>query len=593
MEDDDSKGKSHISWLPQRSLSNEVTFDMIHHPNQKIFDLISQSTNLENPIINENNSSAASQAKNDMDPSKNADETVTENDEKNNKNQNNNPISSVNRAITDFNILRPPSNPNFKSPLYQEIEKSLRNWHAKIPTPVVSQNDTNSKHNDSTQLSGLSMPTTVFRPPLSSGNKIPDQPHVAHKRSERDFIFSTRLGRGSYGEVYKAQSVFDKYFYAIKIISKKRVFKEKRTNAVKIERDAMLRLDHNNIIKLKCSFQNSKNLYFCMEYAENGDLSKVLSKYIALNYENTQQICAQVLSALGHMHKRRVLHRDIKPENILLNSNNIVKISDFGTAKLFERDSEFRATRGSFVGSADYVSPEVLTESPIGPGSDIWSFGCLIYRLLVGEAPFHAESNYRIFQNIQKVNYAIPDFVPKDARDLIEKILILDPDKRLGSSTYDDEYSDIKSHPFFKGIDWNKIPNKILQNWESFEPAVQKYEKNKNEKMEAENDVFEETIIRESVVKISSKDQERKTEFSENNELIEAVVTLTNRPRIYISDMSKKTIYSELPITMELKFNVSNDKLIISNTSKEIIFYANKEELDDWEKLLESVLKEL
>jgi 3-phosphoinositide dependent protein kinase-1 len=173
---------------------------------------------------------------------------------------------------------------------------------------------------------------------------------------------------------------------------------------------------------------------------------------------------AQILDAIEYMHSRGVIHRDLKPENVLLDDRMHIKITDFGTAKLLQDPRDPRPfqepdlSRGggkderrnaSFVGTAEYVSPELLTEKSAGKPSDLWAFGCIIYQLLAGRPPFKAATEYLTFQKIVGLDYQFPAGFPSAARDLVERCLVLDPARRL-------TIEHIKNHEFFDGQKFGK-----------------------------------------------------------------------------------------------------------------------------------------
>ncbi|KAH0787740.1 AGC family protein kinase [Histomonas meleagridis] len=292
-------------------------------------------------------------------------------------------------------------------------------------------------------------------------------PAPARRQKRRDdFNLCELIGHGAFGQVLRVTDKETGKNYAMKVLSKAHIVKEKKMNYVKVERDVMTKLRHPNIVRLCLTFQDPGNLYYVIEYAKNGDLQKVLNEKKTLSIENTKIIMGQVLLALAHMHQHRIIHRDMKPENILLDEHNRVKITDFGTAKMFAADVPFYVERGSFVGSGDYVSPETLNETPVGPSSDLWSYGCILYTLLVGQPPFHTDSMYETFQRIQNLQYEIPESVPNDAKDLIKKLLIIDPTKRIGHGEYESNYAPIREHPFFNGIEWESLPTKEIPNLE-------------------------------------------------------------------------------------------------------------------------------
>lgn len=285
------------------------------------------------------------------------------------------------------------------------------------------------------------------------------QPTAVRRQKRRDdFTLGEVLGHGAFGQVIRVTDKETGADYAMKVLSKSHIVKEKKMNYVKVERDAMMRLRHPNIVRLCLTFQDPGNLYYVIEYAPHGDLKRVLEKQSALPPAAVRALAGQVLLALAHMHQKRVIHRDIKPENILLDAQNRAKVTDFGTAKIFAADEPFYVERGSFVGSADFVSPEVLGDEPVGPESDLWSFGCLVYALLVGQSPFHTESTFETFQRIQKLEYTVPESVPPEAENLIRKLLVTEAAKRIGAGAFESDYEPIRNHEFFSGVDWAALP---------------------------------------------------------------------------------------------------------------------------------------
>ncbi|EGG05391.1 uncharacterized protein MELLADRAFT_116842 [Melampsora larici-populina 98AG31] len=271
------------------------------------------------------------------------------------------------------------------------------------------------------------------------------------RKTIKDYHIGEILGEGSYSTVYQAidktkpNSIIEQY--AIKVLDKRHIQKEKKTKYVTVERDTLNLLHHHpGCIKLFATFQDDFSLYFVLEYAANGEILKVIKDYGSLSLDCTIFYAAEILDAIDHMHSRGVIHRDLKPENILLDSHMRIKIADFGSAKILKPEEESSTEPRT----AEYVSPELLLHKTTTKSSDLWAYGCIIFQMLSGTPPFRTRSEYLTFQKITNLDYEfLPEF-PSIGRDLIEKILLIEPKERLS-------LSEIKSHGFFFGLDWNSI----------------------------------------------------------------------------------------------------------------------------------------
>ena len=158
------------------------------------------------------------------------------------------------------------------------------------------------------------------------------------KKGVRDFSFGRTLGEGSYSTVLAATDRQTLKEYAIKVLDKRHIIREKKIKYVNIEKNTLNRLtDHPGIVRLYYTFQDDKSLYYVLDVASNGELLGVLKKMGTFDVECTRFYGAQILDAIEYMHSRGVIHRDLKPENVLLDDNMHIKITDFGTAKLLRK----------------------------------------------------------------------------------------------------------------------------------------------------------------------------------------------------------------------------------------------------------------
>lgn len=305
------------------------------------------------------------------------------------------------------------------------------------------------------------------------------------RRSDRDFIFGKVIGEGSFSVVYLAKDIHTSKECAIKVCEKQQIVREKKQDYVKREREALNRLSGiPGFLNLYCTFQDPRNLYFVMTFARKGTLLKLLEKHKMFDINCARFYSAEILLAIEHMHANNIIHRDLKPENILLDENYHILIADFGSSRLddvepkCESSDEFsdkddtesdsdelkahmkhsKRKRGSFVGTAQYVSPEILKGRRSSRCSDLWSYGCILYQMLTGYPPFRGPNDYLIFQKITKLELAFISDFNCQAKDLISKLLVLDPKNRIGADD-NSPYASIRNHDFFKGIDFSLLRN--------------------------------------------------------------------------------------------------------------------------------------
>ncbi len=253
------------------------------------------------------------------------------------------------------------------------------------------------------------------------------------------------LGEGAFASVHRAVRLADQAHFAIKQVLIAHAAKHAHLNAVLNEKKALIRLDnpgHPNIVKLHSTFKDDDHLYIVLDLASGGELFSHITRLGSCHINCARWLTAELLNALRYMHGKGVLHRDLKPENILLDDLGHIKLVDFGSARLL--DSDEPAAR--FVGTAEYVSPEVLDDEEATAESDLWALGCIVYQMLSGSPPFSAESEYLIFKRIEEASFSFDDGFPELARSFVSALLVLRPDERLGAGG---DYTSLQEHPFF------------------------------------------------------------------------------------------------------------------------------------------------
>ncbi|KAJ8661295.1 hypothetical protein O0I10_003045 [Lichtheimia ornata] len=352
------------------------------------------------------------------------------------------------------------------------------NGSALLHSVIQSNDAAGSSSNNNTSLSSTTQQQQPPAPVTATDVDDPSHPLFRHRRTVTDFDYGPILGEGSYSTVLVGNDKKTGKQYAIKKLDKAHIVKNDKVKYVMIERDALSKMNHPGIVRLYWTFKDNRSLYYVIDLARNGELYTYIRRLAPFDMDTARFYAAEILLAIEHIHSRNIVHRDIKPENILLDDRMHIKITDFGSAKILqpektsneneqgEEDGEGTSTTRSrsFVGTAEYVSPELLRSDPTLQEADLWALGCVIYQMLAGRSPFKASTDYLIFQKVKNLDYSIPDDFPEVAKDLVMKLLLLEPEQRLGSEATGGMDA-LKAHPFFDGIDWDHI-------WESQAPPL-------------------------------------------------------------------------------------------------------------------------
>ena len=281
------------------------------------------------------------------------------------------------------------------------------------------------------------------------------------------------LGVGGFGTVFKVKHILTDKIYAMKVMNKNYIIKKKYLHYIVSEFEIMKSLSgFPFVLDLHYCFQTANYLYLIIDYCPNGDFTNLKS------INNLKLFFAEVILAFEHIHNHNIIYRDLKPENILLDDTGHIKVCDFNLAKAGITKNQ-RAD--SFCGSPMYFSPEMVLGKGVNYKCDIYGIGLLIYELVTVTPAYKAENIKSLYQLIKKnqINLNVAN-LNGEIKDLLEKILVKNPDERI---TLDE----IKKHPFFKDIDFNKVLKKEYGKIET-----QKNNKNSDEKNEEEKIINEE-----------------------------------------------------------------------------------------------------
>ena len=237
------------------------------------------------------------------------------------------------------------------------------------------------------------------------------------------------IGKGAFGEVWKVSHKITGKIYVIKVMDKLAIKEQRLIDQINREIEIMYKLNHPHVIRLINHFEDDDKFYLIMPYASKGQLYSLLRRQVRFDQRTAAQYMREVIEAVRYIHSfsPKIIHRDIKPENLLLDENYRVLLSDFGWSNFLD-DNEYRKT---FCGTPEYLSPEMAKKEGHNEMVDIWALGVLMFEFLAGYAPFSGSCPKELYSNIKKLKINWPVDFPPLAKNLITKILKLNPSERL------------------------------------------------------------------------------------------------------------------------------------------------------------------
>lgn len=259
-----------------------------------------------------------------------------------------------------------------------------------------------------------------------------------------------KMGEGAYGVVTKVKHISTGLERAMKKIIKSQRTKKETELQILNEIEILKKLDHPNIVKIFEFYNTHDGYYLITEFCKEGELFQHIKEKISFSEVITAKIMYQIFSAVNYCHSSNIIHRDLKPENILVekvdkSGHYYIKVIDFGTAKIYEKNKSER----KIIGSAYYIAPEVLNQD-YNEKCDLWSCGVIMYILLSGRPPFEGSTDKSITNAIRKGKFNLDTRafknVSNDAKNLIKELLQMDPKKRISAN-------EALKHKWFKR--WN------------------------------------------------------------------------------------------------------------------------------------------
>ena len=375
-------------------------------------------------------------------------------------NNNNNKNNKNNRLLTNPSKLVQST-----EQLLTRTKPAQKKWENKFKPTIKTTNDSDFNNMNLSKISPLKKNKLISDLDMINRSNI-----LTHKKllntttssiehiTTSNFVCLAQLGKGSFGEVYLVKKVNSEETYAMKVLRKERIMSQNLLKYAIAERNVLSSSNHPFIVKLNYAFQTSTKLFLVIEYCPNGDLSKHLSFEKRFKEPRAKFYICEILLALEDLHKRDIIFRDLKPDNVVLDKDGHCKLTDFGLSKEGVHENFFAQ---SFCGSIAYLAPEMLKKEGHGKAVDWYLLGVLFYEMLVGITPYFTTRKEDIFYNIEYGELKIPNFVSKEAEELLRRLLERNPNKRLGGMGRD--ALEIKEHPYFKDVDWKKMYEKKIK----------------------------------------------------------------------------------------------------------------------------------
>ena len=382
-----------------------------------------------------------------------------------------------------------------------------------------------------------------------------------------NYIIQQTLGQGTFGKVKLGIYLPNNEKCAIKVLEKSRMSGKDDQIRVKREFDMLSKFNHPNVILVKEIFENISSYFSVMEFCEGGELFNYIVKKKRLSENESSFFYFQLINGLEYIHSLGIVHRDLKPENLLLTKEYLLKIIDFGLSNYFVKGQ--KDLLSTPCGSPCYTSPEMVAGKKYdGTKIDIWATGIILYAMLCGYLPFEDKDNDILFDKILECKIKYPDFLSSESKDLISKILVVDPEKRIDIPGIKNHIFFLKGKNFFEqifsikqiSIEENNLENKYVNNDKKIEN--EKYEIGKIKDIKETNDTNDKKKEKTNDINC----QKQIIETKKNNSLLE------NKENINTENL----IINESIIIDDIKFEKNIGENNAYKNEKNAIFYNLK-----------------
>lgn len=289
----------------------------------------------------------------------------------------------------------------------------------------------------------LSKPPGPTNIPLSEEPLVPE--NIIYKRQNIIFERKELLGQGGYAKCYKVKNKYTDEVYCCKILFKSRIKSNRDKNRIRNEVLIHRRLEHKNIVKMFCAFEDTDFLYIILELCENQTLKELIKKRKTLTESEIRYYLLQLFDAIEYLRMNKIIHRDIKLANIFLSGDLTIRLGDFGLATEMIDDQDRKT---SMCGTPNYLAPEMVSRKGHGYEIDVWAVGIVMYTLFYGITPFHSKLGLgEVYNNIKnlKINFPGNAYATEEFKDAIRFILNPSPTKRPTVTS-------LRRHPFFLGF---------------------------------------------------------------------------------------------------------------------------------------------